>query len=304
VTTTDIVPLSASSSGATVRIAGARGDERVPVRVSAVGPDYFTVVGIPILAGRAVGAGDLTAAPRVAVVNQTFARRYWPDGSAVGRTLVRGDERIAIVGVAADAKYATLAETTPAFVYFAMAQSWRPDQTLLVRSTLDPAAAGSQIQQAVRAIDRGLPRPAVSTLEREASIVLLPQRVAATVTGLFGATGLLLASVGLYGVLAYSVSRRTREIGVRLALGATRRDVLVSVVGDGMRLAAAGIALGLLLAAVCTRFIASFLFSVSPLDAATLAATSAVLVAVALLACYFPARRAADCDPLIALKTE
>jgi putative ABC transport system permease protein len=124
------------------------------------------------------------------------------------------------------------------------------------------------------------------------------------VTGLFGATGLLLASVGLYGVLAYSVSRRTREIGVRLALGATRRDVLVSVVGDGMRLAAAGIALGLLLAAVCTRFIASFLFSVSPLDAATLAATSAVLVAVALLACYFPARRAADCDPLIALKTE
>ena len=304
VTTTDIVPLSASSSGATIQIPGAGQDGRVPVRLSAVGPDYFSVVRIRIVSGRPIGSGDDDRAPRVAVVNETLARRYWPDGTAVGRTFGQGGQQITIVGVAANAKYATLDETPPAFVYLSMAQTWRPDQTLMVRTSLPAGTFGGEIQQVVRSIDRSLPRPAVSTLERETSIVLLPQRVAAIVTGLFGATGLLLGSIGLYGVLGYAVTRRTREIGVRLALGATRTDVLASVVGDGMRLALAGIGAGLLLAAACTRFIASFLFTVSPLDVTTFAATSAVFVAVALVACYFPARRAAACDPLTALRAD
>ncbi|HEX2454334.1 MAG TPA: ABC transporter permease [Vicinamibacterales bacterium] len=306
VSTTAVIPLSASSMGDVIHVTGgsAQRDERVRVEVATVGADYFTVVRIPLMQGRAITAQDDERSPRVAVVNETLAKRYWPDGSALGRTFEYDSQRVTVVGVARDAKYSLLNETTPAFVYFPIEQQWRPDQTLLVRTSLDPSQAARSIQQAVLAIDSALPRPKITTLQRETSVVLLPQRVAAMVTGALGGVGLLLASVGLYGVIAYAVARRTREIGVRVALGATRRDVVAIVLGEGMRLASGGVVVGLVLAGISTRLIASFLFSVSPVDGMTFAATTATLLAVAFVACYLPARRAAAADPLLSLRAE
>jgi hypothetical protein len=237
-------------------------------------------------------------------VNETLAHRFWPDGGALGRTFRFGESRITIIGVARDAKYVDLAESTPAVVYVPIAQHWQANQTVFVRSSSNEATTALRIQQAVVSIDPLLPPPAVVTLAEATGIVLLPQRAAAWITGGLGAVGLLLAAVGLYGVMAYSTARRTREIGVRLALGAQRHDVLRLIVSGGLRLALIGVGCGLLLAAGATRVIASLLFSVSPVDFATFACMSALLVGVALVACYLPARRAAGTDPVVALRAD
>jgi putative ABC transport system permease protein len=210
------------------------------------------------------------------------------------------------VGVARDSKYESLSERTPGFVYFPTAQTWQSEQerTLLVRTTADPLSLAPALREAVHAIDAAAPRPLVRTLRQETSIVLFPQRVAAMVTGALGAVGLLLAAIGLYGVIAYSVGRRTREIGVRVALGAQRGDVLGMVVSEGMRLAITGVAIGVVLAAAATRLIAAFLFNVSPMDALTFTAMAALFIVVALVASYLPARRAAATDPLTALRSD
>jgi ABC-type antimicrobial peptide transport system permease subunit len=240
----------------------------------------------------------------VAVVNETLVRRHFPDGSALGRTFTHGGAKVTIVGIARDARYASLNEETPRFVYFPIAQAWRSEQTLLVRTTGDAASLAPAIHEAVRALDPALPRPTVRTLDQETSIALLPQRVAAIVTGAMGAVGLLLATVGLYGMIAWSVGRRTREIGVRVALGAQRADVLGMIVNEGMRLTGVGVVIGLLLAAGTTRFLERFLFSVSPFDAITFAGMSLLFIAVALVASYLPARRAAAADPMMALRAD
>ena len=174
----------------------------------------------------------------------------------------------------------------------------------MVRSTASAEQLAPAIREAVRALDPALPRPTVTALARENAIVLLPQRVAAMVTGALGAVALLLASVGLYGVIAYTAGRRTREIGIRVALGARRGHVLGLVVGDGMRLAGVGVLLGVALAAGATRLMASLLFDVSPLDAATFGGTSLLLAGVALVASWIPARRAAAADPRAVLAAE
>jgi hypothetical protein len=258
-----------------------------------------------VVRGRFLAGTDVKGAPRVAVVNETLARQFWPDGSAIGRTFRYRDEQVTIVGIARDAKYDGLAEATPPLAYFSLAQFWQPQQTIVVRTAdgmerqLAPA-----IQRAVRALDPALPRPAVSTLREENGISLLPQRVAAIVTGALGTVGLLLASVGLYGVIAYSASRRTREIGIRVALGARRSDVLGLVARDGVRLVSLGVVVGLLLAVAATRLLAGLLFGLSPLDGVTFAGMSALFVVVALVASYLPARRAAASDPMVALRAE
>jgi putative ABC transport system permease protein len=191
VSTTAAIPLSASSMGDVIHVTGgsAQRDERVRVEVATVGADYFTVVRIPLMQGRAIAAEDDERSPRVAVINETLAKRYWPDGSALGRTFGYDSQRVTIVGVARDAKYSMLNEATPPYVYFPIEQQWRPDQTLLFRTSLDPSQAARSIQQAVLAIDSALPRPKITTLQRETSVVLLPQRVAAMVTGALGGSG-------------------------------------------------------------------------------------------------------------------
>jgi predicted permease len=280
------------------------GTTDVPINYASVDVDYFSVLQLPLVQGRAFRRSDDERAQRVAVVNDTLARRVWPDGSAIGRTFRFRDTLTTIVGIARDAKYATLDEPTPSFVYVPLAQVWQPTQALLVRTAGDPGTFGPAIQQAALSIDPLLPRPRITTLRQATSIVLLPQRTAAIVTGVLGAVGLLLATVGLYGIMAFSASRRTREIGIRVALGAARSDVLGMMILEGMRLAAAGIVIGLVLAAAATRLIAGWLFNVSPLDGTTFMGMSAIFVVVALVASYVPARRAAASDPLTALRAD
>jgi predicted permease len=304
----DILPLTMATSGDVILPNGpgrpGDGAPRVSVQISAIDAGYFDVLGIPIRAGRAFDDRDDAVAPKVAIVNETLANRLWPDGSALGRTVGFHGDRVSVIGVARDSKYGTLAERTPAYVYLPLAQAERPDRKLIVRTAVDPAPLARAIRETVRTLDPAIPQPTVTMLRREMEIVLFPQRIAATVTGVLGAVGLLLAAVGLYGLIAFSVSRRTREIGVRVALGAQRRDVLGMVVREGMWLAGTGVVVGVLLAAAATRLIAGFLFDVSPLDALTFASMSAVFVGVALLASYLPARRAAATDPLTALRSE
>ena len=303
------LPLTMHNNGDEIRIDGVEppgGDPAagIPVWVANVGVDYFAVLRIPLVVGRAFTRADDEGAARVAIVNETFARRYWPDGSAIGRTFRTHEQQVTIVGIARDAKYNNLTEPAASFVYYPIEQFWSPKQTLLVRTAGDPAVIVPGIQSAIRSVDPGLPRATMITLRDANSIVLLPQRVAAIVTGALGAVGLLLASVGLYGIIAYSVSRRTREIGIRLALGARSSGVVGLIVREGMRLAGIGVILGLLLAAGGTRLISRFLFSVSPLDAMTFAGMSALFVVVALVASYLPARRAAAADPMVILRAE
>jgi len=295
------LPLTNGSSFEDIEVAGATD---VLVHFAKVGVDYFSVLRLPILQGRAFQPSDDERGPRVAVVNETLARRVWPDGDAIGRTFRFLGKPTTVVGIARDAKYATLNEATPPFAYFPISQEWQPAQTLLVRTASPPEQLGRAIQHEMLSIDPALPRPRVTTFRQASSIVLLPQRLAAIVTGVLGVVGLLLASVGLYGVMAYSANRRTREIGVRIALGAQPSNVLGLMVRDGMRLAALGILIGLALAAAATRLAAGFLFNVSPLDFVTFAGMSVVLLSVALLATYLPARRAAAVDPLSALRAE
>ncbi len=303
------LPLTMHNNGDEIRIDGVVPpggdlDAGIPIWLANVGVDYFDVLRVPLVAGRDFADADNAGAPRVAVVNETFARRFWPDGSALGRSFRMHEQRVTIVGIARDAKYNSLSESPQPFAYFPIVQFWSPKQTLLVRTAGDPNLLAPAIQRAVRAIDPGLPRPALITLRAANSIVLLPQRVAAIVTGALGAAGLLLASVGLYGIMAYSVSRRTREIGIRLALGARGSGVVGMIVGEGMRLASVGVAVGLVLAAAGAQLIAKFLFSVSPFDTVTFAGMSAVFVIVALVASYLPARRAAAADPMVILRAE
>jgi predicted permease len=267
---------------------------------------YFEVLRMPIVEGRGFTDADNERAVRVAVINQEFARRFWPAGGAVGRTFNRGNETITVVGVAHDAKYSSLRETLQPFVYFPIAQSAQSsgNAVLFVRTSGDPARLAPTIRTAVRDLDPLLPTPAVTTLSAATSGVLAPQRMAALVTAVLGFIGLLLAAVGLYGIVAYLVGQRTREIGVRMALGASHADVLRMVVGDGMRPVAIGMAIGLVLALGATRLVRSYLFGVSPLDTVTFVAGAALLTAVALMASYLPARRAATTDPVRALRAE
>ncbi|MEO8335334.1 MAG: ABC transporter permease [bacterium] len=306
---TGTLPLQWNNSGTNIQIdddgqSSSRDGSGVHVRTDVTDVGYFDVLRIPIVAGRAFAPSDSSAAPRVAVVNETLARKHWPDGSAVGRIFGSDGQRVTIIGVARDAKYSTLTETTPEQVYFPIGQSWPGELALLVRTMGGVDALTSTIPNVVSALDPSVPHPMVVSLAHATKFVLLPQRVAALVAGALGLVGLMLATVGLYGIISYSASRRSREIGIRMALGARAADVQRMVVLGGMRLAGLGVSIGLVLAAAASRLLVSFLYGVSPLDAPTFIATSLLFVAVASLASYLPARRAAMADPLVALRAE
>ena len=308
---TDNAPLTASSSGGRVVVDGGPttpgpGGESpgIPVRRSYVDADYFAALHIPILRGEPIRASDDAHAATIAVVNEVLASKLAPDGNAIGRTFAYNGERMTVAGVARDSKYAWLTEESTSFLYLPIAQHWQPRQTLIVRAGVPATVLSGAIRQAVHDIDRGLPAPVVTTMREANSIVLLPQRVAAIVTGALGAIGLIMATVGLYGIISYSVNKRSREIGIRVALGARQADVLGMVVREGMKLAAFGVAIGLLLAAAATRRVSAFLFNVCPRDAMTFAGMSALFLAIAFVSSYLPARRAASSDPMTALRTD
>jgi macrolide transport system ATP-binding/permease protein len=272
-----------------------------------VSPDYFAAMGARLVAGRDFTERDDEKAPPVAIVNRAFARRFFAGGEAIGRRFSVGrpdSPKLQVVGVAEDGKYGSLYEEGQPFFYRPLRQAYTGTTTLVVRGGGDPQRLLAAVREELRQLDPHLPLSLARTLEGRMSLPLLPSRVAATLLGGFGLLALLLAGIGLYGVMSYAVANRTREIGIRMALGARGGDVLRMTVAQGMRLALAGAALGLAASVALTRVLRAYLLGVSATDPLTFAAVSALLALVALLACYIPARRATKVDPIVALRYE
>lgn len=279
-----------------------------------VGPDYLRTSGIGLLRGRDFRAGDRPGAPRVVIVNETLAQRLWPGEDPLGRTLRVGDpqsEPWVVVGVAQDSRYRNATERTRPFLYLPALQfsspvfsGSLPDFTLHVRTVGSPPAMLDLVRRAVRELDSHLPLYNVRTMKAQLDNSFWPWRMAATLVGLFSVVAMAMATVGLYAVVAFHVSQRTREIGLRMALGATVAEILRSTLRQGMQLAAVGLTIGVLLAVAATRVLRSFLYGVTPADPVTFATVSLILLATALIACYVPARRATRVDPMAALRYE
>ena len=304
-----VLPLSSNNMGTAISIptytppGGAMGAE-FNVSNNLVDAGFFAATRLPMVRGRALSADDRARSGRVAVVNEAFASEYFPTGDAVGQSFGYNGAPLTIVGVARNAKNGKLDEKPEPFLYLPMWFDTRGATTILVRTSGDASVMGPAITRAMHELDPILPPPTYTTLEKSISVSLLPQRFAVAVTGALGILGLLLAAVGLYGVLSFSIMQRTREIGVRVALGALRMDVLRLVVGEGMKLVGIGIGIGLALSLGASQALRTFLFGVSPADPVALLGTMALLAGTALVACYIPARRAAGVEPVVALRQD
>jgi predicted lysophospholipase L1 biosynthesis ABC-type transport system permease subunit len=243
-------------------------------------------------------------APAAVIVNETMARRYWQDGNPVGRYISVGDERVLVVGVAKDGKYRSLNESPRTYMYFPLAQRYRSAVKLHVRSNAETGAMLNALRQAFQEIDPDLPITETMPITDHLEQAVFAQRIAATLLAIFGALALTLAAVGLYSVMAYAVSQRTHEMGIRLALGASPAELRRMVVGSGMKVAAIGLALGALGAAGVSRLLTSLLNGVSPTDPLTFGVVLGALAMVAFVAALVPARRASSVDPIVALRYE
>jgi len=280
-----------------------RGDDIYRVAVS---PTFFETMEIPMLAGRGFRPRDTDTAPPVIVINEAAARKYFPNESPIGRRVGQMPEsdRLEIVGVVRDAKYNSVRDAAVPTMYAPYLQMGRDSATFEVRTAGDPLAAISSIRGAVRQVDPTLPLMNVSTQLEEIERRFLDEKVFAQAYTLFGGLALLVASVGLFGVMSYSVARRTNEIGIRMALGAEQQDVLRVVMRESMILVAAGVTIGLGGAIAAGRLVSNLLFGLAPTDPMTIAGAMTVMVLVSALAGYLPARRASRVDPLVALRYE
>lgn len=273
-------------------------------------PGYFDTIRIPIVRGRQFAASDLPGSPRVVMVNEAFAKRYWPDQNPLGKTLWLGCNTkqprtlAQVIGVARDAKYESLDEAPRRFVYRALAQDWAGFVAVIVETSGDPGEFTTPLRGILHGIDPNLRVYEIETLDQYASNSLWKVRWQATLLAVFGALAMLLAAVGLYGVVAYTVAQRTREIGVRIAMGAQRGDVMWMVLTRGLVITAIGIGIGVILSAGVTRLLATLLYGVSPLDPVAFTVASLAWMLTAMLASYIPARRAMKVDPVVALRWE
>lgn len=304
------LPLGGEVRSAHVRLEGqplAEKEHGPEVDNAVAGVGYFTTLGIPLLRGRAFDEGDTAGAPPVAVVNETLARRFWPGEEPIGKRLARGGEDepyLEVVGVVGDGKYRTLGEAPRPFLYMPFAQSYSPDMALVAVSEGNERALLAQVRAELEALDPSLPIFHLGTLGEHLSIMLFLPRMGAGLLAAMGLLGLLLASVGLYGVVAYAVSKRTREVGIRMALGAGGGDVLRLVVREGMALVAVGIALGIAAALAGSRVLGSLLYGIGTSDPVTYVTIPLLLAGVAFLANLLPALRATRVDPIRALRYE
>ena len=270
---------------------------------SVVTPGYFGTLGIPIVRGRGFDDSDVPGRPEAAIINETFAKALFPGQDPIGRTMRNGRRTLVVVGVARDAKYRTLGEEPRNFIYVPLAQRWFEKLTLMVKTEpgAEPTAA---VRRMVAELDPALPILRQGSLEEQIGTSLFPQRVALWVAGSLGTVALLLALLGIYGVTALSVAQRTREIGVRVALGADRPRILRLVLRQGLLLAFLGVAIGAIAAAGVTQLLRSLLYGVPPTDVVAFGGAAVVLTLAALVASWIPARRAAAVDPMVALRSE
>ncbi len=279
-------------------------NEEVVVYYGMVGPRYFETLGVPIVDGRPIDATDLDGRQPVVVINETMARRYWPGRSAIGGRLKASDEWATVVGIAKDGKYGSLTEAPRSMMYFPIDQVYRSNPVLEVATRGPAGPAIASIRKTLTTLAPELALYNVRTLREHLDTSVAVPRIGAILLGVFGALALALAAIGLYGVVAFAVSQRTREIGVRMALGAERGTILRQVLGEAARTSAIGLAVGLALAFAAAPALSSLMVNVSATDALTYATTAALLFSVSLIAAWLPARRAAGVDPVEALRVD
>jgi len=279
------------------------------VDANRIAPNYFRTLGIPILSGREFTDGDGAGAIPVGIINEKLANRLWPGETAVGKLLSVPfwDEirpPIQIIGVAGDTKHRSLLAEMPMLIYLPELQAYDGRATLVARTSGDPKDLIPAIRGVVAEVDKDLNLFAVKTMTEQIDSTLWQQRIAAGLIGVFGLLALGLSAIGIYGVISHSVAQRTREIGIRMALGADARGVRRMILRQGLILAMTGVLVGLAAALALTRLMSSLLYGVSATDTMTYVVSSIVLVGVALGACIVPARRATKVDPMVALRCE
>ncbi|HEX7051175.1 MAG TPA: ABC transporter permease [Longimicrobiales bacterium] len=296
--------LTGSRSSNDVAAAGSDGPMVHGVAQNVVDTAYFGTMGIDLVAGRGFTGRDVAGAPRVVIINETLAARLWPGQNPLGRRIRRGSDEFEVIGVARDGKYVEPGEAPMPFAFYAFAQEYRGRMALHVRARGAPAQTIRAIRRAVGEIDADIALEDAMPLPLMLDFQLFPQRFATVLVGLFGVLGLLLAAIGVYGVMAFHVASRMREFGIRIALGARASNLVRSVLRRGIALAGIGAAVGLTIAAAVAPFLRAMLFGLSPFDPVTFAAVALILAAVAILASLIPARRALRADPMAALRVE
>ena len=279
-------------------------DTKVAIEIVSVAPRFFETTGLPLVHGRDFRGLDREKSAPVIIVNETMAKKFWPKGDPIGQSFSDGQSSFEVVGIARDTKYRNLREAPRNTMYQPLAQDYRPSMNLLVRTAGDSGTAANLIQTQLHAIEPALTVFNIRTLNEHIGRSLYIERMESVLLAIFALLALLLTAVGIYGVVAYSVAQRTREVGIRMALGAQKRDVLKLVLMKGLLLVAWGTGLGLIGCYWLSRLVAAQLYGVSANDPATLVTVAALLAAVALLATYIPARRATKVDPLVALRYE
>jgi putative ABC transport system permease protein len=284
-----------------------QGDQPVMAERSSVTPEYFHLLGIPLLRGRLFNESDNDKTPQVAVINEAFAQKYWPNEDPLEKRFKRaraGSPWITVVGVIANARTESLAEGGVPQIYLDVFQTGEKRLSIFLRGHLDAAGIPAQVREQLKSLDPTLPVFGAQALDVTVSASLAERRFSMEIVVLFALTALLLAALGIYGVISYIVSERTHEFGIRLALGAQRRYILSLVLRQGARLALAGTIAGLGCALIVSRAMAGVLYGVRPTDPLTFGGVAILLIVVALCACYLPARRAIRVDPMTALRCD
>jgi predicted permease len=302
----NLLPLSGSDGRRGVGIEGRESDPDVPTRAHprSVTPGYFQAMGMRLKAGRLFTADDTAKSPLVAIVNETMAKRYWPDGSAIGKriTLIGNTEWREVVGIVADVRHWGLERPVNPEMYFPHPQSYSSAMTFVVRTSGNPAALGNAVREQLRLVDPDLPRSDIRTMDDVAAESLQSRAAVMRLLALFGCLALVLSAAGIYGVMAHMVALRTSEIGVRMTLGAKPADVMRQILREGLAQSLAGLALGIGGGVLLMNSFRSVLYEVSPADPVTLVAVSIVLLTTALTACMVPARRAMRVDPVTVMR--
>jgi predicted permease len=306
VTLANWVPLGTGHHNATVEPEGyvPRPHEQMDIMRANVGPNYFRTLRIPLLAGRDFTPQDAAGSQSVAIVNQAFVDRFWPHQDALGKRVGEEDDPLTVVGVARNSNYQRLNETPQPMIYLPLLQDFYHDAVIHARVSGDPAAFSSALERTVHALNADLPLYNVMSFKRVIDLASIVERIAGTLVGVFGLLALVLAGVGIYGVVAYTTRQRAHEIGIRMALGAEPAAVFRLVLGQGLHLTLIGVGIGLAVSLAVTRLLHTWLFGVTATDLITYAGVTLLLCLVALAACYLPAQRATKVEPTVALRCE